>query len=222
MLLDRADFNGAEQVLRGELAAEWQELEEVLSELALHLKASDQDGIQGSPVFNPKGTNAAIKSSLAEARGWTPNPPIPDAFSFLGTDVDFARNGLLVESQFSNYPFFLNNLLRSELFYRNAVEISGCAIRALIMITKDRMFPASNSTLYYQQGVEQTRNLTKFDLISIPVRVVGLKVPPDVPMGAVYSEYRAARYARAVVRSTPITVTLASPRSANGRHRFVL
>lgn len=221
MDIDISDYNQAAALFSSTFRREWAEIEAVLKAMPIHIKASDQAGKQGSDIFDPVGSNEAIKSGLGAKAGWVLNPPIPSQFGFLGTDVDFMKNGVLVESQFSNYPFFLNNLLRSELFFRNGPLIGGHKVRALIMITKDRMFDASNSTLYYQQGVEQTKNLTTFSMISIPVRVVGLKVQPNVKVPGVLTTYHAARYSRTVVGSTALDVTLASPKTKKGRHLFV-
>ena len=73
----------------------------------LHLKQSDQAGIQGSLIFDPVGTNEFVKTRLRRHENWLANPPIPDQLGFLGTDVDFVVNGMLVEIQFSNRPFLL-------------------------------------------------------------------------------------------------------------------
>ncbi len=221
MDIDLSDYNLSNSLFAGQFASEWAEIESVLKAMPVHVKASDQDGKQGNDIFDPVGSNEAIKAGLRAKGGWVLNPPIPPQFAFLGTDVDFMKNGILVESQFSNYPFFLNNLLRSELFFRNQPTIGGQQVKALVMITKDRMFEASNSTLYYQQGVEQTANLASFNMISIPVRVVGLKVQPNVKVPAVVTAYHAARYSRTVVNTTNIDITLASPKTARGRHQFV-
>ncbi len=94
--------------------------------------------------------------------GWLVNIPIPVDYSFLGTDIDFGKAGVIVESQFSNYPFLLNNTLRSELFFKAGTIFAGHPTQLVILITKALMYPASNSTLYYEQAVRQ---LTGFYLI---------------------------------------------------------
>ncbi|MEH2284834.1 MAG: hypothetical protein V7K90_26540 [Nostoc sp.] len=55
----------------------------------------------------------------------------------------------------SNYPFLLNNTLRSELFFKAKTEFVGYPTNLVIIVTKALMFPASNSTLYYEQAVNQ-------------------------------------------------------------------
>lgn len=111
------DYNEAGAVLGEHFSAEWRDIEAVLKAMPLHLKPSDQKSIKGRPIFDPVGTNEHIKSRLI-AGNWRANIPIPSELTFLGTDVDFAKAGVVAEVQFSNYPFLLNNLLRSELFFK--------------------------------------------------------------------------------------------------------
>ena len=102
MRIEYEDYRGAADRLSGQYSGEWADIEEVLSSMRLHLKASDQANIKGSPIFDPVGTNAFVKEELAN-RGWSSNLPIPDEFSFLGTDVDFAKRGLLLECTLSEH-----------------------------------------------------------------------------------------------------------------------
>lgn len=188
MLLRYHDFNGANQLLTGALAPQWLELENVLNELAVHLKPSEQEGIEGRVNFDPVWTNIAIKEAL-RAKGWGINIPIPEEFSFLGTDVDFFRGGLLVEAQFSNYPFLLNNIVRTALFAKSRTLFTDNHVEAIVIIAKAHMLPASNSMLYYEQAISQLTAFTKFEVFNVPIRVVGLFVPIGVPTDAVWSEY---------------------------------
>ncbi len=114
MRLEITDFNAAAAVLAGSYTREWAGLEAVLRAMPLHLKASDQAGIQGRPIFDPVGTNEHISTALQQL-GWSSKMPIPTEFGFLGQDIDYGKSGVIVEVQFSNYPFLLNNTLRSEL-----------------------------------------------------------------------------------------------------------
>ena len=89
---------------------------DVIDKIKIHLKGSDQRGKKNSYIFDPKGTNEKIKSELIK-KNCTPNLKIPDDFNPLGKDIDFFKDGIIVEVQFSNYPFLLNNVVRSELFF---------------------------------------------------------------------------------------------------------
>ena len=188
MLLQTADFNSADTVIRASYEQTWQELAGVLETMHLHLKASDQAGIQGTPIFDPVGTNEYIKTQLV-GLGWKASIPIPEDYSFLGTDVDFGKGGLLVEAQFSNYPFLLNNTIRSELFFKAGIELGGHRTGAAVIITKAQMFPASNSTLYYEQAVKQLTALAKNGVFDVPIRLVGLFEGTEREIEVCFTDY---------------------------------
>ena len=168
-----ADYHGADQAVAGPFADQWRSLHELLLQMPLHLKASDQAGIQGNAIFDPVGTNAYITTNLAQG-GWHPKLAIPADLRVWGTDVDFGMRGAVAEVQFSNYPFLLNNVVRSELFYRLQTTFDGVAVGVVFIVTKAGMFPASQSTLYYEQAVAQLSSLSAHNIFTVPVRLVGL------------------------------------------------
>ena len=213
MKVEFHDFNGADALFGGELAGEWQDLRTVLSGLALQLKPSGQAGKQGKPIFDPVASNAAIKAALKK-KGWPTNIEIPGEVAFLGTDVDFFRHGVLVEAQFSNYPFFLNNVVRSALLAKSHALLDGKTVLAVAIITKGHMFPSSNSTLYYEQAVKQLTEFAKYGVFDVPVRVVGLLEETGTPVPAVWNEYP-GRYSRALSSSKPIKCELIAGSQSN-------
>lgn len=184
--------------------------------MPLHLKASDQSGLQGKPIFDPVGTNEYIKRALSDI-GWRSNVTIPNDFDFLGTDVDFARGSLLVEAQFSNYPFLLNNVIRSELFSKAGLSLDGSPVDSVIIITKGHMFPASNSTLYYEQAVKQLNELAHHSVFDVPMRLVGLKEDIDQTVNARWTDYSATRYSRTVVTQRNCICRIQSMRNPRSR-----
>lgn len=192
-----ADFNGAAALFAGPLQQRWTEVQDTLRDTPPHFKVSDQAGKQGSFIFDPKGTNFTIKQRLSQL-AWAPNVRMPDQLDFLGTDVDFVKDGVVVEVQFSNYPFLLNNTVRAELLYKSKALMSGMSVEAIIIITKAGMFPASNSTLYYEQAFEQLSELSRNRILDIPIRLVGL-FPPLGQVDAIFTGYHTARYSRTVV-----------------------
>ena len=219
MQLQIEDYNGSDQVIVNHLAVEWQELEDSLNNLDLHFKASDQARKVGSPIFDPVGTNWAIKDSLKAKAGWHANVQIPAQFDFLGNDVDFVKHGLLAEAQFSNYPFLLNTLLRSQLFFNSGTVFDAVPVQCLVVITKTGFLPSSNSTLYFEQAKRQLDTLLgAHQTVAVPVRLVGLF--PGQCANCTWTDYTATRYSRTIAnrRQRPITITYA----ANGRCRIVL
>lgn len=221
MLIEYEDFNGAARFLEREYAAEWSDIFDVLISMPLHVKASDQAGIQGQAIFDPVGTNAFIKDGLG-SHGWSSNHAIPAEFSFLGTDIDYAKRGLLLEAQFSNYPFLLNNVVRSELFSKSGVVFDGNPVEVVVIVTKGHMFPASNSTLYYEQAVDQLRELAKHDVFDAPIRVVGLKERVAQDVNARWTEYDATRYSRKVVSQTTCLCRVEHGRMSSSRCKLTI
>jgi hypothetical protein len=198
---------------------EWEELRSVLEAMPLHMKASDQAGKQGQPIFDPVGTNEAIKAALAP-HGWA-RIPIPAEFNFLGIDIDFGKGGVIAEAQFSNYPFLLNNTIRSELFFKSKIPLLGVPAKLAVIITKAHMFPASNSTLYYEQAVHQLTSLAKYKVFDVPIGLVGLFAERTGINPGVWTGYSATRYSRTVdIRADRQFVV--SSRKKDGRCAFAL
>ena len=216
MIIKVTDFNAADKVIASSHQAEWQELERVLEQMPLHLKASDQAGMQGSRIFDVVGTNHYIKNALTRPElAWGANIQIPPEYRFLGTDVDFCKSGLLVEAQFSNYPFLLNNILRSERFFQSKTVLCGHEVGAIVLITKGHMFPASNSTLYYEQAASQLTSLAKIKVFTMPVRLVGLSERTGVPLRIKITDYMNPR-SRQVVAQLDYDCTI-TPSGGRGR-----
>lgn len=216
VLVQFTDFNNADETFRGTHSSEWGDMSSALEAVTLHLKGSDQGGIIGTPIWDAVGTNAAIKQELV-ARGWYPNVPIPVQDAFLGKDVDFLKSGVVVEVQFSNYPFLLNNLLRCELFFKGGINLAGTRIEAGIIIAKSKMFAASNSTLYYEQAVNQLTALAQNNVFDVPLRLVGLFESYGSSVPVVWTKYSAARYSRTVSTRRTTTAHIQKGQKATSR-----
>ena len=221
MIVKVADYNGAEKLVAGSCAGQWSELSTTLADMPLHLKASDQAGIQGKPIFDPVGTNAFIKDKLVQL-SWESGVPIPSEYNFLGTDVDYVKNGVLLEVQFSNYPFLLNNTIRSEFFYKAKEPFAGHVTRLVIIVTKARMFPASNSTLYFEQGQRTLDALAKHDVFDVPIRLVGLFEQFGTEVSVTFTKYLASRYSRDVRTRLDQKCRMERGRTSRSRSMLVL
>lgn len=192
------DFNNANSLCEKSCNSEWNDLFNILTDMPLHLKASDQEGIKGQGIFDPVGTNEYLKQKLITTNIWKTNVPIPKEYKFLGKEVDFINRSTLVEAQFSNYPFLLNNLIRSQLFINSNVCFDGFPISMLVIITKTNYIPSSNSTLYFEQAVNQINALVAAKVCNIPVRIVGLTENPNMSFNAVWTYYASSRYSRTI------------------------
>lgn len=197
MHFDFTDFNGAGQYFGKGGAAEWRDLRAVLTALPAFFQASDQRGRAGSPIFDPKATNAFLTAESLK-KGWRV-VPVPLELAPFGDDWDAGKRATLAEWQFSNYPFLWNNVIRTEAIFRGRVNLPGLdPVAALVIVTKSGVFPASNSTLYYEQAVAQVGTVTRLRTFSVPIRVVGLTVRPNAQtLPVTWTRYKNPRYDRA-------------------------
>ena len=219
MILQVSDYNKAGQIISENYQSEWQEIEKSLSGMKLHMKASDQKDKQGSPIFDPVGSNEYIKNSLVKS-DWAANVPIPHQFKPWGTDIDFTKSGIIVEVQFSNYPFLLNNLIRSELFFNSKTQFCGVDSTFLIIITKTGKFPSSNSTLYYEQAKKQLDSLGPYRVFDIPIRLVGMTIPANEVAEIIWTNYSAARYSREVAEQQTKRFLVETSSAKRSKYQF--
>jgi hypothetical protein len=208
MYYEYHDFNNAAAYFDGEAAAEWAELAHVVEELTPQLQPSDQAGKQGTAIFDPKATNACLTTSAANL-GWH-KVPVPRSLEAFGVDWDAGKNAVLAEWQFSNYPFLWNNVIRTEAVFKSRTALAQVApVKALVVVTKGICFPASNSTLYYEQACAQLDVVTDLGVFDIPIRLVGLMIQPGATeLVASWNTYP-GRYNRAdgVKETKPFAVT---------------
>lgn len=176
MQYDIADFNGANIYFSGPGAAHWSEIQECLDDLVPQFQPSDQAQKKGTLIFDPKQTNAILTKEAAD-RGWN-KVPVPNDLNYFGHDWDAGKESILVEWQFSNYPFLWNNIIRSEAVFDSGRIVPPLTRKpeALIIVTKSGSMPASNSTLYFEQAKSQIDAVTGLNVFDIPIRLAGLTV----------------------------------------------
>lgn len=220
MKYDIKDFNGCDTFFLNPLNNSlWDEIKTAIESMVLQVKESDQAGKQGELIFNPVGTNYILEDKLIP-KGWK-KIPLPSQYAFFGLGIDFGKMNVCVEAQFSNYPFLLNNALRSEVLFRDKVPlIEGREMQALIIITKKKHFPSSNSTLHFEQACEHLNGLSTHKLFSMPVRLVGLEIDGDIGINAQMTTYTTSRYSREVRSLEAIKVNVQRARNPNGASKF--
>lgn len=191
MLFRTKYFNNAEKILQP--TNEWKELIQVLKSLPLYVKKSDQKGIEGRLNFDPVATNNYVKDQLVPLN-WESPLKLPIEHKAWGKHVDFGKNGMMLEIQFSNYPFLANNLLRSDYFYREKITLSITGKpKALMIITKDSIFPSANSSLYCKQAEDQLSN----SVFKIPLVMISLYMEFG-ESDTILTEYSSNRYSREI------------------------
>jgi hypothetical protein len=216
MIIEFLDYNNADKIIEQTYVNEWKEIKDVLEKMPLRLKKSDQAGIKGTPIFDVVGTNSYIKEGL-EAYGWKSSIPLPEKYSFMGTDIDCGKNGFIGEVQFSNYPFLLNNILRAQLFFRGGLVLADRKTACTFIVTKAHMFPASNSTLYYEQAKEQLDALAQDKVFDVPIRLIGLKEKIGGRIRVVWTTYASPRYSRTVTTRAKLYCTIDRGKSSASR-----
>ncbi len=191
MFAEICDFNGAAKYFAKAGASEWAEIDKIVKSLVPRLQPSRQAKIQGKPIFDPKATNLDL-AEASKKLGWS-TIPMPTSLGPFGVTWDSGKNCTLVEWQFSNYPFLANNVIRTEVAFRQKLPLEGIKrVEALIVITKCGVFPSSNSSLYYEQARAQLEIATKLTLFELPIRLVGLSIPPGVSrFKALWKTYKA-------------------------------
>jgi len=201
------DFNGAAEYFADRGASEWAQIAEIIDRLVPCLQPSDQAGIQGSPIFDPKATNLALIRDAA-AMGWH-RVPVPPALRAFGDDWDGGKNRTLAEWQFSNYPFLWNNVIRTEAVFQQGLPLVGLErVEALLIVTKSGVFPSSNSSLYYEQAKAQLDVVTTLDVFDVPIRLIGLSIPQNAErFDCTWTAY-AARTSRTVVTTVPCEIAV--------------
>lgn len=205
MLIKIVDYNKADVIIKNNFSEEWSELEPILLNMPLYVKESQQKGKDNQLTFDPIGTNKHLGDELTK-KNWCQNISIPKKFSALGTDIDFGKNHIVLESQFSNYPFLSNNILRSEIMFRAHQNIDKIGeIKLLIILTKDHAIPSANSSLYCQQA----RNQVKYSelIFKLPIRLISLNCKKNEKIKAVKNNYK-GRYSRDLINDEKINCEL--------------
>jgi hypothetical protein len=158
-------FNGSSKFL--------DDIDNAASKLPYFTKPSKQKTKIGSLVFDPVKTNNFLKQFFVE-NGWKPNVKIPPSFSHMGIHVDFLKDGVVMEVQFSNYPFLLNNIIRTEIFKKSLLKLDDSIVNELIIVTKAKNIPSANSSLYFEQAKNQIDSIIKYNMIDLPITLIGL------------------------------------------------
>lgn len=203
MYFEHEDFNDAGAYFASTGAEEWSDVAEVVTALRPCFLPSQEKGRRlGSLIFDPKATNRAIKEAASD-RGWR-EIRVPKELRAFGRAWDAGKGSTLAEWQFSNYPYLSNNVIRTEAAYQQQHSLEGLqAVAALLIVTRSSVFPASNSTLYYEQAIAQLEVALSLGVFDVPIRLVGLGVRPATDrLEASLSTY-AGRTSRTLLSTEP-------------------
>ena len=132
----------------------------------------------GKGTLDTIGTNSALTAGM-EQRGWH-RVRVPVGLRPFGQDWDSGKNAVLAEFQFSHYSFLWNNVIRTEAVYKQQIKLQGMKqIAAFVMVMRGSSLPGANSSLHFDQARKQLEAAAAFDAVTVPIRIVGLRIPSD-------------------------------------------
>jgi len=185
------DFNGAERYYHGSGAREWTDLNEIVTEMPLYLQGSLQAGRIGSAVFDPKATNLHLKAKLRQEVGGP-------------SQSQETSRRLVTTGTAARVKRLLSGSSRT-IVHKTRLKLPEMSpIKGLIIVTKSGLFPAAQSSLYFEQAEAQLASATALGIFTIPIRLVGLTIKSQVDeYEAVWTEY-ADRTSRTALRKVRI------------------
>ena len=70
-------------------------------------------------------------------------------------------------------------------FYKSKTKFNTIEIQLLVIITKGKTIPSSNSSLYYEQAISQINSFVEENIIMMPILVIGFYSNEDTSYGIV-------------------------------------
>lgn len=165
--------NKGAQVLNDKFESELEDIRTALERTDYHVKKCNQKDRENETIFDPIGTNAAIKNELVNL-GWDAGVGFVDPGYSSGKDIDFWKNGVGVEVQFSHYTSLDSDMNRLERLYEDVLELKGNReVKAGVVVVVSQDMPTSQSVAHFQQAVERAAK----SISSIPTFMFGIQPP---------------------------------------------
>jgi hypothetical protein len=184
----RYSFNGGDQVLLRDFAAELEQVFQIIQSVdasVLKTKISHEKTMPGKLLFQPRSLNLAYRKMFA-GLGWTthrvycdypttfytedytPGPAVRGAFR----EMDFIKNRVGVEIQFGKYAFMVYNVCAKMTIFHNEGLID---VGMEIVPLKELAVEMSSGVSYFEQIVWDLEHRGVSD-IDIPVLILGVTV----------------------------------------------
>jgi hypothetical protein len=125
----------------------------VLDNAPYQVQLCGQKGRQGELIFSPSVTNTVLENDFV-SRGWEARVPLFNAGYDTGKDVDFYKNGVVVEVQFAHYGLCLTDISRMERLFTGGLKLQPTSsgsprpVVAGVEIVVDRQMPTSQSVAH--------------------------------------------------------------------------
>ena len=124
MNITTEDVNDAQNILEQNFLALYNELLNILDQCEYQMQASHQRERMGNTIFSPSITNKVLKTFF-ENYGWEANVPLLNPGYNTGKDVDFYKDGIVVEVQFAHYALMTSDAARLEALFNGNMRLVG-------------------------------------------------------------------------------------------------
>lgn len=189
------DLNGADVILQG--TAEWDEIDNVLQDLKYGVQLCRQKDRETELIFSPSTSNERICDRLT-ALGWAPGVALQNPSYDTGKEVDFYKNGIVLEVQFAHYGLLQTDISRMQRLFDGGLKLSnGGKVKCGIEIVVNSDMPTSQSVSHFGQATSRGAAIAS----SVPLRLVGIEKPCT---GDSVIEYEVPERARKAVSSKEI------------------
>ncbi len=167
---------GGKEILQVRFPQHLREIEEVIGQVqAVRSKVSREQSRQGQVLFSPKAMNRQFENAFRR-RGWRTLrdryrlnlPDYPEPRPLYGSkQIDFAKDGVLVEVQFGKYAFMFYDLAKFQYFFNEA----QAEVAVEIVPAKPLQAQMSSGVAYGEQLVHDMLRLRRH-FPAVPVWVV--------------------------------------------------
>lgn len=174
------EVNNALAYLQASRNAELNEILSVLDNALYQMQLCGQQGRESELIFSPSVSNTVLEDALVSL-GWEAGVPLANPGYDTGKDVDFYKNGVVVEVQFAHYALCMSDISRMERLYSGGLQLqpspSGSTrpVVAGVEIVVVQQMPTSQSVAHLD--LLRTRGAPVAQ--SLPLLMVGI-LPPRV------------------------------------------
>lgn len=185
---------GGSEILQVRFAEIDQQIDDVIADIknVERLKKSKEKTKKGKLLYSPKDLNERFRKGL-NARGFEEMRSYFN-IEFEGHDytiknsfkqIDFAKDGVLVEVQFGKYPFMFYDLFKFQYFFNESKAEVGVEIVPTHLLKKEM----STGVSYGEQLIyDVTRLRRHFPAVPVKIILVDVDPPPLTPIVAEESE----------------------------------
>lgn len=173
MRIEIHSVNDGEDYIARNHPIEWAEFNETLAQIPYHVQLCRQKGRENEMIFSPSMANAAIKELLLK-KGWSAGVPIQNPSYQSGKDVDFYKNGVVLEVQFAHYGLMQADVGRMEDLRSGTLKLAGAlSVDSGIELVVTNKMPRSQSVAHLEQALTRAAPLAR----TLPLVLAGITPP---------------------------------------------